>query len=269
MNSGDTSTVVAQGPGLYVVIIGAVVTGIGGLVVTGPSGPPAFFAAVVTKVRSLDLRWLGWTVLVLLAAALFAVSYLYPIVIAVEAGIALVIAVVTLLRRPTQRARSMRRAALAIGIFLVPQLTLYAFTGIKHCDSPEDAHPAALGAKDASQVVTELTAHIQDIRVTAVYTAADDPNEMMGCAANAYTSKVNFADARISPVQVLSDDPTGLQLGGAVEVFANNADAVARRDYLGKVTKPVLDLAELDIVKGPILLRLSSPSLPDERGRIA
>ncbi|MFI9323212.1 hypothetical protein ACIGXI_26005 [Kitasatospora aureofaciens] len=45
--------------------------------------------------------------------------------------------------------------------------------------------------------------------------------------------------------------------GGAIEVFASEADAKARSEYIQGIVKGVPALMEYDYVRGPVLVRVS------------
>jgi hypothetical protein len=104
--------------------------------------------------------------------------------------------------------------------------------------------------------VSSLKAHGLPVTPTTVYTAASDPNHLLGRPGE-YTSKANFADSRVTT----SGD--GVAAGGSVEVFPNQADATRRAVYIQSVTQaaPIAG-AEYDYVSSAILLRVSGSLTP-------
>src|SRR5450759_3849318 len=87
--------------------------------------------------------------------------------------------------------------------------------------APASSSPAAGLAMTAQQVLAALKAHGAPVTLTVVYTAASDPNHLLGRPGE-YTSKADFADSRVAGQE------TGVTAGGSVEVFTGQADAVRR-----------------------------------------
>jgi hypothetical protein len=92
-----------------------------------------------------------------------------------------------------------------------------------------------------------------------VLTPASDPNHLLG-RPGGYTSKTTFADSRIT-----GQSGTGVSAGGEVEVFATNAQAIARARYIQRLVQaaPLLG-AEYDNVAGPALPRVPGILTPAE-----
>lgn len=94
--------------------------------------------------------------------------------------------------------------------------------------------PAAPAAPEltAEQVVQQLAQRIPTIKVTAIYTADTDPNELLG-RPGGYTSKANFADSRVS-LEAINElmPPDDMERGGTVEVFATDDNVKSREGYL-------------------------------------
>ena len=134
--------------------------------------------------------------------------------------------------------------------YLVCLLTL----ALTACGSA--AAPQAPPAADA--VVAQLKASGIPIGQTVALTAETDPNKLLGRPGQ-YTSKATFADTRLPATAAPS-----LDAGGSVETFASQADAVARFDYLKRVTAGNGALAEYDYMHGQALLRLSHMLTPDQ-----
>lgn len=124
--------------------------------------------------------------------------------------------------------------------------------------------PAVKQAKDAAAVIAVLKAAGLPIGTVSAYTAANDPNHLLG-RPNGYKSKVSFTDTRIDPKQARDNKPGSVDLGGSVEVFSDASAATARASYIHKTeaAMPMLG-TEYDYTAGPILLRLSQVRTPDQ-----
>lgn len=115
---------------------------------------------------------------------------------------------------------------------------------------------AATSAGDAQAIVDQIAQQIPTAHKTLVVTAQNDPNKLLGTP-NAYISKTEFVDTRLDQgVDVVG----GVPAGGTVEVFADEAKAKARLEYLrgaAKAASADAAAAEYDFISGPILLRVS------------
>ena len=118
------------------------------------------------------------------------------------------------------------------------------------------ASPAATKPPTASTAFTTLAGAVTTAKLSGTITAANDPNHLLGRPSQ-YTSKVTFTDTRIKATEVVDSTKGSVDLGGAVEVFANSADAAARAKYIQAVTKSMPALAEYDYVHGTVLVRVS------------
>jgi len=118
--------------------------------------------------------------------------------------------------------------------------------------------PVALTAR---QVAIALKAKGLPVSITDVYTAATDPNHLLG-RPGGYTSKIIFADPRARDPQNASGGHDVAE-GGSIEVYATHAGAVRRASYIEAVTQaaPILG-AEYDYVSGRVLLRVSGILTP-------
>jgi hypothetical protein len=127
---------------------------------------------------------------------------------------------------------------------------------------PPTADPAR--PETAEQIVARLAAKIPTVTPRIVYTAQTDPNQLLGTA-HSYTSKAAFTDSRINPAEANDTEIGSIELGGSVEVFANDADARARKDYLDQIVKDLpIDVSEYSHLHGPVLLRLSRRLTPTQ-----
>ena len=89
-------------------------------------------------------------------------------------------------------------------------------------------------------------------------TAAGDDNRLLG-RPHQYTSKLFFYDARHPKAADGSDDGEN-----TIEVFDNSADAKARHDYIEGITKNIPMLAQYQLIRGKILVRLDKAIIPVE-----
>ncbi|WP_316528209.1 hypothetical protein [Kitasatospora brasiliensis] len=94
-------------------------------------------------------------------------------------------------------------------------------------------------------------------------TAEDDPNHLLGRPGQ-YTSKVTFTDSRVKEGDVEGEDADSVARGGAVEVFATEADAKARAKYIQGIVKSLPAALEYDFVHGTVLIRVSKFLTPDQ-----
>ena len=107
----------------------------------------------------------------------------------------------------------------------------------------------------AAQVVAKLKAAGLPVGGMTVYTAATDPDRLLG-RPNGYISKAAFVDKEIPAWR--SAGQHGVDLGGVVEVFATAADAATRKQYIASVEASAATLGtEYDFLDGTVLLRLS------------
>lgn len=106
-----------------------------------------------------------------------------------------------------------------------------------------------LTAEDITNKLKEKCSNIGEI---VVYTEETDPNELLG-RPNGYTSKIVFADTRITQpekmtLEDLKNDTTGTEAekqkfltshnepyGGTIEIFSNETDMQKRKDYLSSM----------------------------------
>lgn len=115
-------------------------------------------------------------------------------------------------------------------------VVLAACMGVAACAQQETAPAAGVAATTAAPTKTPITAQgvldafaaaglpLQDVHV---YTAENDPNALLGRPGQ-YIGKANWNDGRHP-----ADDPDG---ANTVEVFADEASMLARRDYIASVT---------------------------------
>ncbi|WP_345612516.1 hypothetical protein [Pseudonocardia adelaidensis] len=116
----------------------------------------------------------------------------------------------------------------------------------------------------AEQVIARLAARIPTARSSIVYSAQTDPNQLLGTP-NLYVSKAAFTDTRIDPAQAKDTEIGSVELGGSVEVFLDEADARARKQYIDETIADLpIDVSEYSYVRGQVLLRLSRRLPPEQ-----
>jgi hypothetical protein len=121
-----------------------------------------------------------------------------------------------------------------------------------------DAATALATLKDAGLPITD----------SAVITETNDANDLIGRPGQ-YVSKVAFADSRLG-VPIDPAEP-GNEGGGSIEVFADDAEAQARSDYIQETLQSLGPIAgtEYHYLAGPILVRVTGelpPSVAAEYG---
>lgn len=148
-----------------------------------------------------------------------------------------------------------RRIGCSAALVLVPFLLVTAVG----CGGDGGKFGSELTAAD---VVKKLEAHGLPIGVRTVYTAASDPNDLLGRPGE-YTSKVNFRDTRIKN----PPDPTDVDAGGSVEVFASSGAAKKRADYVQATTRGSYLFPDYGYRRDRVFLRLSSMLTPGQAKR--
>ena len=129
--------------------------------------------------------------------------------------------------------------------------------------SPSAAPAVDLAGKDAAAVINWLKAQGVPVSVTTVYDEATDPNNQLG-RPGGYTSKAVFQDARVPADEYDETDMTDTDRGGSVEVFGDEAAAVARsKEIQGKLKSFGLG-SEYDYIVGGVLVRVSGTVLPSQ-----
>lgn len=150
---------------------------------------------------------------------------------------------------------------------------LAAALALAACGSAS-SHPAASSSQAATRsphapvasqtppsavtLAADLKAAGLDITRLIVYTAATDPNHLLG-RQNGYASKVAWQDPRAAKGDA-GDTRGSVGLGGGIEVYPSAAGAQARRAYLAGFAPPVGD--GYDYVSGTAVLRLSQYLTP-------
>ncbi|MFC9285283.1 hypothetical protein [Streptomyces sp. NPDC057052] len=134
------------------------------------------------------------------------------------------------------------------------------------CPDPSSSAPAADSSSEsvtAREAFTGISASVSSAELSGTVTAESDSNKLLG-RPHQYTSKITFDDTRIAAADVSGTDEGDVERGGAIEVFADAADAKARAEYIQSVTKSMPMLAEYDYVHGPVLVRVSHYLTPTQ-----
>lgn len=111
----------------------------------------------------------------------------------------------------------------------------------------------------AEDICSELKNSNSNIGKIVVYTSETDMNNLLG-RPNQYTSKVNFADNRISQEYVEENDAKG----GTIEVFENKTDMEKRKEYIEQISNSSSMFAQYIYSKGNVLLRLEKELTPEQ-----
>ncbi len=117
---------------------------------------------------------------------------------------------------------------------------------------------------DAAGVIGELKSAGLPITLTVTYTAASDPNHLLG-RPNGYQSKASFTDGRVNTSDAIDSSLGSVDLGGSIEVYPSSAGAIGRAQYIQQSLKgfPMLG-TEYDYVAGSVLVRVSGLLIPDQ-----
>lgn len=111
----------------------------------------------------------------------------------------------------------------------------------------------------AEAIVLALQARGLPIGDVEVYDEETDPNELLG-RPGGYEAKANFADSTLEP----EGAPVGVENGGSVEIYMDEASAERRQAYLEVLGEEIPLIVEYDQRVDSILLRLSNRLTPDE-----
>src|SRR4051794_32999559 len=139
-------------------------------------------------------------------------------------------------------------------------LTLLALL-IVGCGSGDGVTSSSdISKPSAEEVIKQLQAAGVPIDVSQELTATNDPNELLGRPGQ-YTGKAFFHDARLR-AEKDPDDPAAS--GGSVEVFASEADAKRRADYVRSITEGSSLFAEYSYLHGAVFIRATKKLTPDQ-----
>ena len=90
---------------------------------------------------------------------------------------------------------------------------------------------SSVGSETAEEVFNRIAAHVPSASLVKVYTEDDDPSKLLG-RPNGYTSKIAFADSRISKADIESAEEDAIERGGSIEVFPDAELAKGRAEYI-------------------------------------
>ncbi|MCM3925847.1 hypothetical protein ND748_29765, partial [Frankia sp. AiPs1] len=108
----------------------------------------------------------------------------------------------------------------------------------------------------AEQVAIRLAAAGLPLHTTVVYTAATDPDRLLGTTGG-YASRIAFRDSRVGSNEVAGAPVGAIERGGAVEAFHDAAAAQRRAALLLTVTRDNPLVTEYVYVRGGVVLRVS------------
>ncbi|WP_328863153.1 hypothetical protein [Streptomyces sp. NBC_00306] len=115
----------------------------------------------------------------------------------------------------------------------------------------------------AQQAVAALGESIPELKLVQVYTAANDPNHLLG-RPGGYTSKAAFSDSRVSSADVEGLDKDAIERGGSVEVFKTQEEAQSRANYIETIAKSMPSATEYHYIADGILVRVSRVLTPTQ-----
>lgn len=120
----------------------------------------------------------------------------------------------------------------------------------------------------ARLVVTQLARIDPHVRPTITYTAATDPNNLLG-RPNGYASKTAFRDSLVPRTYGADRSLGSVDVGGSVEYYSTSAGARRRADYIQglQARSPMLG-TEYDYLDGAALLRVSGGLTPAQAGKL-
>ena len=152
------------------------------------------------------------------------------------------------------------RRALVVLAGLVSLLACGGSQGASSSSNPSPSPSPSPVLLTAAQVVTKLQAGGMPVGQITVFTAASDQNNLLG-RPHQYTGKATWVDTSLAA----PFDPTDIDAGGSVEVFALVGDLQTRSQYIANIAKVPL-FAEYDYIStaGLVLLRLSGKLTPDQ-----
>ncbi|MEC3994934.1 hypothetical protein VSR01_15925 [Actinacidiphila sp. DG2A-62] len=135
-------------------------------------------------------------------------------------------------------------------------------SGTADASTPVAEQQPVVGLGSAEQVAAYLEQRISTMSTTTVYTAATDPEHLLG-KRDGYRSKIAFTDSRVPPGSVSGTDPSPVDLGGVIETFSTPSEARARASHL-QASLQGLDAAEYHFYVGASLVRVSRILTPDQ-----
>ncbi|EIV95685.1 hypothetical protein [Frankia sp. QA3] len=108
----------------------------------------------------------------------------------------------------------------------------------------------------AEQVAIRLAEAGLPLHTTVVYTAATDPDRLLGTAGG-YSSRIAFSDPRVGSNEVAGAPAGAIERGGAIEAFRDAAAAQRRATRLLTVTENNPLITEYVYVRGGVVVRVS------------
>lgn len=110
------------------------------------------------------------------------------------------------------------------------------------------------GNAEVQAVLSKVKSSISTVTATRVYTQSTDPNNELGKQGQ-YQYAGSFYDTAASPPDAVTDNYSTSD-GGTIEIYANNADATARGNYLAQFQSGAIQAGAYKVV-GNVVLRVS------------
>lgn len=130
---------------------------------------------------------------------------------------------------------------------------------IQASPAPAAGRGGGAPAPTADQVVGQLASRVPTATAGQAITAESDPNHLLSRPGQ-YTSAAMFTDSRV-PADQRDPNPTSVQNGGKVEVFASE-EAQQRMDYIQGLARTTPLAAEYDYLSRTALVRVSRTLTP-------
>lgn len=154
-------------------------------------------------------------------------------------------------------------ASIAAGFVLL--LTGCSAGGTEQAAAP--TAPAAGGQAPQKMTAGQVLAALKDaevpLKVTMVFTAETDTNNLLGRPGQ-YTSKASCSDPRVPKGEIREREKGSIDYGCTVEVFANEAEAKARSAFIQQTLKGLGGFIppEYHHVRSGVLLRVTGLLTP-------
>jgi hypothetical protein len=155
-------------------------------------------------------------------------------------------------------------AVVAVAVAACGGAAMSTVTGTPTLSPATTPTPTSTPALTASSVYAALQAAGLPVSGLIVYTAATDPNHLLGRPLG-YLSKCAWSDSRVPAADTAGLSSGDVGFGGGVEVFSTAAEATARAQYIATAEAAVpLVGSEYDYLAGRILIRVSQYLTPSQ-----
>lgn len=151
---------------------------------------------------------------------------------------------------------------LIVGLLLVVTLLFATGCGSAATGSVDDPDKIDITKMSSTEIVQKFVDAGFPIGTVSEYTAATDPNKMLG-RPNAYSQKTDFADTRLQQIDP-TYDPTGTVTGGMIEVFNNETDANTRVAYVHSIVSAPGIFFQYEYSYKNVYFRVEGKLTPDQ-----